>query len=114
MLAVIPHDIILHIFTFIRCVDIGAFCSAMNMKVQREWVFYSITQQIKHHAFKKRSICAQCNSQCITEIVYEDNQTIKWLPYCAIHVDQFMLHDVSIFCIGGLDANGNPLLLCEE
>ena len=110
MLNHFPYDILLHCFTFMMSQDVCAVCNTLNYRVQQSWMFNSFKNKIECHSFKKKSRCAQCTAQCLTEIVYEDNQRIEWIPYCAIHIDQYLLHHVSVYCVGGLDIHGNSLI----
>jgi len=59
---------------------------------------------------ERRQLCAHCTHQTLTELVWP-NQRIEWVPYCTVHCGASLLDDVHVYCVGGIDVNGTPLLL---
>lgn len=58
---------------------------------------------------RPRATCAHCPHQVLTELIWS-NHRIEWVPYCALHARPWLLDDVHVYCVGGVDVNGRSLL----
>ena len=96
--------------------DLKTFCNWRLVKKNTDWnmklvLNTSITfLQTKVSIPKKRCSFLNCNHACLTQLNWTDNTERDFVPWCALHIDQHILTDIDMYCVGGLDINGNALL----
>jgi len=93
----------------------------MNIQTFCNWRFIKKTKWnmkilIKHSTSSlqsrtriKKERCAffNCNHSCLTQLKWTDNTEREFVPWCAAHIDNYILTNIEIYCIGGLDIHGN-------
>ena len=111
MIGRLPSDILDIVHDMLALDDILSVNLCSRQKLLVKSVQKKIGEKLEKHTFRYRQKCVACSHQCLTEMTYEDGFVRQWIPYCAIHCPALLMNDIQVYCTGGIDVNGTPLIL---
>ena len=90
--------------------DFGNWRLVFKTNWRNAHIYNNAYRKINTLEKKKRKRCLVCCHDCLTELLWENNNTREWIPWCALHTNPSILCNVEAYCIGSLDVNGNSLI----
>lgn len=113
MLDLIPSEIVdVCIGEYLSLADFASLKTALVQRMRmNSMIFQKLASAARNRVLHKRQRCAQCCHHCITEITYNDNYRVEWVPYCAQHVSPLIMQNVDLYCVGGLSVDGVSLIV---
>lgn len=92
--------------------DIKTFCN-WRLVYRRKWnstIIKNYARMKLQAAPIEKNKCAvsNCNNQCLTQLYWNDDLCRDFVPWCALHIDKFILLNIDMYCVGDLSVESNP------
>lgn len=111
MLDTLPDDVLIFIFSLLDIKDIMQLRSILKINGGNKIIINKLIIKIDKHKIRYRQLCVKCQHHCLTEMTYDDGFVRKWIPYCVIHCPPLLMNNIQLYCTGGIDIEGNPLII---
>ena len=82
--------------------DAVSACNARLVPLPREVAYrYARDSLVMPSRETLRRACCQCEEDALTHILWSDGNVRSYVPWCMLHIDPQILHQVELYCFKG-------------